>query len=68
MLSREIMCGTYEALGVAKQPAFDLLMNFIEQEGGLLIWPSITESAQNAFDAPPAAKLYVFLNQQKHRS
>ena len=45
----------------------NMLMNFIEEEGGPLIWPSITESAQNAFDAT-CRKLYGLLNQQKHRS
>ena len=67
MLGREIIRRTYEDPGVAKQPAYDLFMNFIEEEGGPLTWPSITESAQNAFDAT-CRKLYGFLDQQKHRS
>jgi hypothetical protein len=67
MLGGEIIRRTYEDPDVAKQPAYDLLMNFIEEEGGPLIWPTITESAQNAFDAT-CRKLYGFLNKQKHRS
>lgn len=51
---------------LAQQPTRDLLFNLIEEEGGPLIWPSITESAQNAFDAT-CRKLYRFLNEQKNR-
>ena len=67
MLCAEFIHHTYEDPGIAKHPAYDLLMNFIEEDGGPLIWPSISESAQNAFDAT-CRKLCVLLNQQKHRS
>jgi hypothetical protein len=39
-----------------------LLFNFIEEEGGPLIWPRISESGQNSFDAT-CRKLYRFLQQ-----
>ena len=67
LLGAEIIRRTYDAPGIANQPPDDLLMNFIEEDGGPLLWPRITESAQNAFDAT-CRKLYGFLNQQNHRS
>jgi len=51
-----------EATQKPKQPAYNLLMNFIEQDGGPLIWPSITESAQNTFDTT-CRKLYLRIPQ-----
>ena len=51
----------------AKRPIEDLLFDLLEDEGGPLIWPRITESEQNAFDAT-CRKLYRFLNQAKPRS
>ena len=51
----------------AKRPMGDLLFDLLEDEGGPLIWPRITESEQNAFDAT-CRKLYRFLNQAKPRS
>ena len=51
----------------AKMPMEDLLFDLLEDEGGRLIWPRITESEQNAFDAT-CRKLYRFLNQAKPRS
>ena len=41
-------------------------LDLIEEDGGPLIWPRITESAQNAFDAT-CRKLYRFLNQRRMR-
>jgi len=67
MLGGEIIRRRYENPALAKQPANELLMNFIEEDGGPLIWPRITESAQNAFDAT-CRKLHGFLNQQRQRT
>ena len=66
MLGGEIIRRRHNDPDLAKQPTRDLLFNLIEEEGGPLIWPSITESAQNAFDAT-CRKLYRFLNEQKNR-
>lgn len=43
-------------------PVVTLLDKLIEEDGGPLIWPAISESAQNAFDAT-CRKLYQYLNQ-----
>jgi hypothetical protein len=66
MLGGEMIRRRQNDPDLTKQPTRDLLFNLIE-EGGPLIWPSITESAQNAFDAT-CRKLYRFLNKQKNRS
>ena len=67
MLGGEIIRRRQDDPDLAKQPAPELLFNLVEEDGGPLIWPSITESTQNAFDAT-CRKLYRFLNQQKNRS
>ena len=67
MLGGEIIRRRQTDPDLAKQPARELLFNLVAEDGGPLIWPSITESAQNAFDAT-CRKLYRFLNEQKNRS
>lgn len=67
MLGGEIICRRQNDPDLAKQSVADLLLNFVGEDGGPLIWPRITESAQNAFDAT-CRKLHCFLNQQKDRS
>lgn len=67
MLGGEIIRRRHNDPDLAKQPARDLLFNLVEEDGGPLIWPSISESAQNAFDAT-CRKLHRFLNQQKNHS
>lgn len=67
MLGGEIIRRCHDDPDLAKQSVHELLINFIEEDGGPLIWPRITESEQNAFDAT-CRKLYRFLNQQKHCS
>ncbi len=67
MLGGEIIRRRQNDSDLTKQLASDVLFNLIEEDGGPLIWPSITESAQNAFDAT-CRKLYRFLNEQKKRS
>ena len=64
MLGGEIVHRRHNDPELAKQPVRELLFNLVEEDGGPLIWPRITESAQNAFDAT-CRKLYHFLSQQK---
>jgi hypothetical protein len=64
MLGGEIIRRCQDDPYLAKQTARDLLLSHIEEDGGPLIWPRITESAQNSFDAT-CRKLYRFLNQEK---
>ena len=63
MLGGEIIRRRYEDTDLAKQSACELLLNLVDDDGGPLMWPRITESAQNAFDAT-CRKLYRFLIQQ----
>ena len=66
MLGGEITRRRYDDADLAKQTINELLSNLIEEEGGPLIWPQITEAAQRAFDAT-CRKLYRFIQQQKLR-
>ena len=66
MLGGEIIRRRYDDADLAKQPIDELLSHLIEEEGGPLIWPRITETAQRAFDAT-CRKLYRFLQQQERR-
>ncbi len=66
MLGGEIIRRRHEDPEIARQPVRALVFNLVEEEGGPLIWPRITESAQNSFDAT-CRKLYRFLMQQKGR-
>ena len=66
MLGGEIIRRRYDAPDLAKQPINELLSNLIEEQGGPLIWPQITATAQRAFDAT-CRKLYRSLQQHKHR-
>lgn len=67
MLGGEIIRRRQNDPDLTKQPVRDLLFELVEDDGGPLIWPSITESAQNAFDAT-CRKLHRFLNEQKNHS
>lgn len=67
MLGGEIIRRRQNDPDLATQTVGDLLLNIVEEDGGPLFWPRITESAQNAFDAT-CRKLHRFLNQQKDRS
>ncbi len=51
MLGGEIIRRRYDDPDLAKQPIDELLSHLIEEAGGPLIWPRITETAQRAFDA-----------------
>ena len=66
MLGGEIICRRHGDPDLAKQALSRLLLTFVEAEGGPLIWPRITESAQRSFDAT-CRKRYRFLQQQNIR-
>ena len=63
MLGGEIIRRHHDHPCLAKRPVRDVMLDLIDDESGPLIWPRITESAQNAFDAT-CRKLYRFLQQQ----
>ena len=67
LLGGEIIRRRHDDPDRAKMPVEDLLFDLLEDEGGPLIWPRITASEQNAFDAT-CRKLYRFRNQAKPRS
>ena len=52
-----------DAPDLANQGVEDLLLTLIEEDGGPLLWPRITETAQRSFDAT-CRKLYRFLQHQ----
>ena len=60
MLGGEIIRRRHVDAELYKQSVKVLLFNLIEEDGGPLIWPRISESQQNAFDAT-CRKLYRFL-------
>jgi hypothetical protein len=62
MLGGEIIRRRHDDPELCKQPVRMLIFNLIEEEGGPLIWPRISESQQNSFDAT-CRKLYRFLQQ-----
>ena len=66
MLGGEIICRRHDDPDLAKQAISSLILTFVEDEGGPLIWPRITESAQRSFDAT-CRKLYRFLQQKNLR-
>ena len=51
----------YEDDKLRKMPVGKAIAELIEEDGGPLIWPRITETEQNSFDAT-CRKLYKFLN------
>lgn len=60
MLGGELVRRLYDDPRLRKKPAIAVLLHYIEDEGGPLIYPSITEAQQRAFDAT-CRKLYRFL-------
>lgn len=62
MLGGEIIRRRHEDSDLASLPIETLLLQMIDDEGGPLIWPRITETEQKAFDTT-ARKLYRFLMQ-----
>jgi len=53
--------GRYDDGKLKKMPVGQAIAELIEEEGGPLIWPQITEAEQNSFDAT-CRKLYNYLN------
>lgn len=60
LLGGEMIRRRHDDPALCKQPVKTLLYNLIEEEGGPLIWPRISESEQKSFDAT-CRKLYRFL-------
>ena len=61
MLGGELIRRRYEDVKLKKMPVGKAIAELIEEEGGPLIWPRITEAEQNSFDAT-CRKLHKFLN------
>lgn len=61
MLGGELIRRRYEDDKLKKMPVGKAIAELIEEEGGPLIWPRITEAEQNSFDAT-CRKLYKFIN------
>ena len=60
MLGGEVIRRRQEDPNLCRQPVEKVTLALLEEEGGPLIWPSITEKEQDAFDAS-CRKLYRFL-------
>jgi hypothetical protein len=67
MLGGEVIGRRHDDADLCKRPVEDVLFDLIEEEGGPLIWPNITESKQKAFDAT-CRKLYRFHVQGKPKT
>jgi hypothetical protein len=61
LLGGELIRRRYDDRKLKKMPVGQAIAALIEEEGGPLIWPRITEAEQNSFDAT-CRKLYKFLN------
>jgi hypothetical protein len=61
LLGGELIRRRYDDAKLKKMPADKAVAELIEEEGGPLIWPRITEAEQKSFDAT-CRKLYKFLN------
>ena len=51
MLGGEIIRRRHDDQDLTKQPVGDLLSTLIEEDGGPLIWPRVTETTQRELDA-----------------
>ena len=63
VLGGEIIRRHHDDPSLAKRSVRAVILDLIDDETGPLIWPPITESVQNAFDAT-CRRLYRFLQQQ----
>jgi len=61
LLGGELIRRRYDDPKLKKMPAHKAIGLLIEPDGGPLIWPRITETEQNAFDAT-CRKLYKYLS------
>ncbi len=60
MLGGEVITRLNYDPSLRSKPVEKVTFDLLEEEGGPLIWPQITEQQQNAFDAS-CRKLYRFL-------
>lgn len=60
MLGGEVIRRRQEDVDIARLPVEKVIFNLIDDDGGPLIWPRITEQEQDTFDAS-CRKLYRFL-------
>jgi hypothetical protein len=61
LLGGEVIRERYEDDKLMKLPVDQLIINMVDDDGGPFIYPRITESEQESFDAT-CRKLYRFLN------
>ena len=61
LVGGEIIRRRHDDPDLRRLPIGKLIRRLIEEDGGPLIWPSISETEQNAIDAT-CRKLYRFLN------
>lgn len=61
LLGGELIRRRYDDPNLKKLPPHTAICLLIEEDGGPLIWPRITETEQNAFDAT-CRKLYKYIN------
>ena len=59
MLGGEVICRLNDEPPLRRKPVEKVTFDLLEEEGGPLIWPKITEQQQDAFDAS-CRKLYRF--------
>ncbi len=62
MLGGELIRRHHDDPSLAKRAVRDVMLDLVDEESGPLIWPRITKSAQNSFDAT-CRRLYRFLQQ-----
>src|SRR5450631_1776042 len=61
LLGGELIRRRYDDAKLKKMSVDKAIAEMIEEDGGPLIWPRLTEAEQNSFDAT-CRKLYKFLN------
>ena len=64
-LGGEIIRRLHEEPALRRRPTQRVLANFLEEDGGPLIYPRISEAEQRSFDAT-CRKLYRFLLTSRH--
>lgn len=62
LVGGELIRRRHDDPDLKRLPIDQLVRRLVEEDGGPLIWPHISESEQNAIDAT-CRKLYRFLNQ-----
>lgn len=64
LLGGELIRRLHDEPALRRRPVADLLDRFLEEDGGPLIYPRISETAQRSFDRT-CAKLYAFIRVPK---